>query len=579
MRTWLRLLASLAGLCACPGMAAAAPSLSDPVLSPSAWNSSPTALGGWTQNDFGGGLAGPATIQVNVSHDGSAADWRGRGTVAGPLVSGVRFAEFPVADLEGRFDVRVVIEGAGNSPLALGTLQLDRTPPVATSIFLTTTGGPVEADWIQSDALSGTDPGTPITVEVNAGPLGDAAGPWVAFRQRPEPGDGRKLAHTDLAGLPDGRHLVRARTRDRAGNAADLGLGTVVSDRTPPVVTGVRVARPASAAGRIAEIAYSAIDAGVGMVGAPRAQVAPPGADDGADLVVPGASSLDRVAVLLPGAGVHLVTVRVRDALGNRTESAPLAIQVPTPQEEADRRVEPRPRAPVAGSAGDAPGAQVLWAVARVRGFQSRRGLRLRSAVLVARSATRWRSLLGAAGAGRYTAYTTFRGDLLLGPAATRGLDALGRGRRAGPRAAPSHADLDAMVMGLAVLLHESLHATGPVAAADIRGTRSGRAFEEGFVEATTVDLLPSLIGALDVPPPLGAGLRAAARRYRPAYRAERSWARRMSARATRRPAGSPAARGFRAGVTDRWGSDRWTRLARATGLGEAALRADAIER
>jgi hypothetical protein len=133
--------------------------------------------------------------------------------------------------------------------------------------------------------------------------------------------------------------------------------------------------------------------------------------------------------------------------------------------------------------------------------------------------------------------------------------------------------------MGLAVLLHESLHATGPVAAADIRGTRSGRAFEEGFIEATTVDLLPSLVGALDVPPPLGGDLRTAVRRYRPAYRAERSWARRMSARATRRPAGSPAARAFRAGVTDRWGSDRWTRLARETGLGVAVLRAEAIER
>ncbi len=132
--------------------------------------------------------------------------------------------------------------------------------------------------------------------------------------------------------------------------------------------------------------------------------------------------------------------------------------------------------------------------------------------------------------------------------------------------------------MGLAVLLHESLHATGPVAAADIRGTRSGRAFEEGFVEATSVNLLPSLVGALDVPSPLGAGLRAAVRRYRPGYRAERSWARRMSARATRRRAGSAAGRAFRAGVTDRWGSDRWTRLARATGLGEAVLRAGATE-
>ena len=283
----------------------------------------------------------------------------------------------------------------------------------------------------------------------------------------------------------------------------------------------------------------------------------------------------NRVAVLLPRAGMHVVTVRVRDALGNRVESATLAIRVPTPQEEADRRVEPRPRGPVAGAPGDAPGAAGPLDRRPGARLPVTAGLALRGPVLVARSAPRWRSLLGASEAGRYTGYTTLRGDLLLGPAATRGLDALARTRRPGSRAAPSHADLDAMVMGLAVLLH----ATGPVASADIRATRSGRAFEEGFVEATTVDLLPSLVGALDVPPPLGAGLRAAARRYRPAYRAERSWARRMSARATRRPAGSPAARAFRAGVTDRWGSDRWRRLARATGLGEPVLRAEAIER
>jgi hypothetical protein len=186
----LRLLASLAALCACPAMAAAVPSLSDPALSPSARSSSLTAGALWTQNDFGGGLGGPAAVQVDISSDGSTADWQTRATVAGPLASGVRFTEFPVGDLEGRFDVRVVVAGAGGSPLILGTLQLDRTAPVATSIFLTPAGGLVEADWIQSDALSGTDPRAPVTVEVNAGPLGDAAGPWIAFREQPVPGDG-----------------------------------------------------------------------------------------------------------------------------------------------------------------------------------------------------------------------------------------------------------------------------------------------------------------------------------------------------------------------------------------------------
>ena len=65
MSRGLRLLTSLAALCACPTMTAAVPNLSDPVLSPNAWNSPPTALGGWTQNDFGGGGpgTGPGTVR------------------------------------------------------------------------------------------------------------------------------------------------------------------------------------------------------------------------------------------------------------------------------------------------------------------------------------------------------------------------------------------------------------------------------------------------------------------------------------------------------------------------------------
>ena len=70
---------------------------------------------------------------------------------------------------------------------------------------------------------------------------------------------------------------------------------------------------------------------------------------------------------------------------------------------------------------------------------------------------------------------------------------------------------------------------------------------------------------------PLGAGLRAAVRAV-PAglsrgadLGAADVGARDPAAGGIRRPA-----RAFRAGVTDRWGSDRWKRLARATGLGEA---------
>ena len=55
--------------------------------------------------------------------------------------------------------------------------------------------------------------------------------------------------------------------------------------------------------------------------------------------------------------------------------------------------------------------------------------------------------------------------------------------------------------MGLAVLLHETLHATGPAARTDTLTTKSGLAFEEGFTEAATEDLLYVFITGLRLPP------------------------------------------------------------------------------
>jgi hypothetical protein len=136
--------------------------------------------------------------------------------------------------------------------------------------------------------------------------------------------------------------------------------------------------------------------------------------------------------------------------------------------------------------------------------------------------------------------------------------------------------DLDRMVFGLSVLLHETIHASGPTARDDFRDTPSGRSFEEGFTEAATVDLLPRLVRTLGLPPRLEAALLAAARRYRPIYAGPVAWARSLSARATGTLAGSPAAAAWRIGVADRWGPDRWDRLARAVGSGEAALRVEA---
>ena len=352
---------ALAALCSGPAIAMGAPSLTDPVLSPSSWSSAPTALAGWTQTDFGAGLPGPATVQVNLSADGSVGTWQSRLTLSGPLSSGAAFGGLPIGDLDGRHRVRVLVEGAENSPLDLGVLQLDRTPPSISAVLLTPEGGIAVADWIQSDASSGTDPAAPVVVEVNADPGGLAGPRWVPFGQQPEPGDGHKVARTSLAGMVDGSHLVRVHTRDRAGNATERVLGAVLSDHTPPVLTNVRVSRAANGPNTIAEIAYTAVDPspGVGLAGAPAPRVGPAGAGDAVDWTSPGASGPGRVAVRLPSAGVHAVTVRVRDRLGNRAESAPIAIRLPTAAQAADARVSPHP-APEP-TAGDPPGAAVAW--------------------------------------------------------------------------------------------------------------------------------------------------------------------------------------------------------------------------
>ena len=331
--------------------------------------------------------------------------------------------------------------------------------------------------------------------------------------QPPGGGDGFRSARTSLGGLVDGRHVVRVRSRDRAGNAGAAVLGTVLSDGTPPRVFDVGLARPVSSPTALAEILFQADDgAGAGVSGG-RPRVAPIGSADDVDWALPGESGPGHVLVRTPGPGVFVVTVRVTDRVGNRGESVPVTIRVPTPAEAADASVGPTPGDRV--GTGAAPGPGVAWAYAQTRRFHRQRGVRLSAAVEVARDAAAWRRLLGVSSAARYSGYSTLRRRILLGPAATRGLEELGRIRSRGAAAKVSRADLDGAVLGLAVLLHESLHETGPVDRVDALETRSGRAFEEGVTEAATLDLLRGLVSSLDVPAGLRARLLAAAGRYR----------------------------------------------------------------
>jgi hypothetical protein len=185
--------------------------------------------------------------------------------------------------------------------------------------------------------------------------------------------------------------------------------------------------------------------------------------------------------------------------------------------------------------------------------------------------------MLGTRTADRYVGYATFDGEVLLGPPVTLALERLHRffrRQQANPRrSAPSQRERDRMVTALAVLLHESLHATGPRAREDFRLTPSGRAFEEGFAEAATVDLLPGFVRSLGGSPKFQRALRGAVRRYRPAYRRQVDVVLRLSTEAVRQTRTSRAARLWRIKVADTWGRDRWVRLERATLFTEAKLR------
>ena len=162
------------------------------------------------------------------------------------------------------------------------------------------------------------------------------------------------------------------------------------------------------------------------------------GRGDDADLAVPASPGPGRVLVKLPASGSFTVTVRVRDRVGNRAESAPVTVRVPgtgrpdaltVPLPVVGRRGAAAPGANV--DVGVPPGAHVPRAARRAAD----------GALRVARSRGGWRQLLGGRAADRYAGFADLRGTVLLGPAATAGLASI-RGRRAG-RGGLSRADAE----------------------------------------------------------------------------------------------------------------------------------------
>jgi hypothetical protein len=454
----------------------------------------------WAQNDFTGSGLAPAEVEVFKDRQ-----WELRALLPGPLSSGTNgIIGLDVSDLEGFVPVRVVVDGALNSPLTLGTLRLDRTAPRALDPLVATDRTTVTAGFTQDDGgLSGTDPTKPTVVEVNSSPAGDGSGEWMPFTEQPAPGDGPRVARTWAMALAEGRHLVRVRSQDVAGNVAVQVIGEAAVSRS----------------------AATSIEPQPFISPAPQPLAATPAAA--------------------------------------QTSSGPTEV-VTEPRALSLERSTP-------------PGG-VRWAWSALRRMHAARGVALEARLSVAASEAEWRREVGPA-ARQLVGYASLGGDVLLSPRTAADLTVLARLRARGaviPRA-PRTPVARRLVESLAVTLHESIHASGASVRDDVRTTRSGRALEEGITEALTVDLLPTAIRALRLPTASDRALRAAARTYRPAYPAQVTWVRTLTARATGTRPGSDAATRLRAELADRLtGGERWVRLSALLDIGEDALRAGA---
>ena len=126
------------------------------------------------------------------------------------------------------------------------------------------------------------------------------------------------------------------------------------------------------------------------------------------------------------------MTVRVRDRVGNRGESAPVTIRVPGTGRPGDALTGSLPGRRAAGRRRR-PGRTSRGRTARCARSSARRGVRLKAKLRVARSRSGWRQLLGGPAADRYAGYADLRGTVLLGPAATAGIASI-RGAQGGAR-------------------------------------------------------------------------------------------------------------------------------------------------
>ena len=219
-------------------------------LSSSSPGSPGTVALGWRVADNLSG-AGLSVAEVNAAGDGSVSGaWIEAGRATGPGPHSLAVAP-ALADGVHAWRIRAT-DGAGNTATVPGPerVLVDTTAPkLELHAAPTNWVNRAEMDLTATDNLQTVLGLPPIEFDVNSAADGGEGGTWVRALTSPGP-PGRRIANVGLAGLTDGRHLMRVVVR----NGGPFG-GRLLAERR--VVVKVDVTAPV-----IASASFSPTDSG-----------------------------------------------------------------------------------------------------------------------------------------------------------------------------------------------------------------------------------------------------------------------------------------------------------------------------
>jgi hypothetical protein len=349
-------------------------------------------------------LSGVRTSQaeVNIAGDGSGSGaWEPVAGADGPGPHAAGVPRLGLADGVHAWRVRAT-DAAGNSGVtsAPDRVVVDTTPPkVELHAVPAAWVRRAEIDLTATDNLQATLGLGATEIDVNTAPDGGEGGQWIRRATAAAP-PGRRIVPVDLAGLADGRHLVRVMVRNGGPLGAALATerrATVRVDHTDP-----EIARAGVTAGGPVTVSWVADDASAGVAsvtvqwrdGATWRTIASQPARDGAGSLaldvstLPGGERTFRLLVT-DGAGnaaQRTLTARVSaaaagggttaDALA-RLRGARLALAVPGSRAQRRkgrtvlvRRIRAGARVTITGRLRDARGEAIVGAEVRAHGHR-----------------------------------------------------------------------------------------------------------------------------------------------------------------------------------------------------------------